>query len=218
MVAPDKPDLRQRLFDKLRTPWVDKTIAVAAALPFAHIFLAVTKRGALSVPLVVIMINHLIIITATVLRTSPVRITPNPWYWLLAFVATYGGLFVPALVAGKGVPLLPSAVSDVLSLLSLVVLLFARLSLGRSIGFVPAQRVIITGGAYRIVRHPIYTGIFLSFIAWTLRDYSPRVLAISLIGCSLFVLKSFIEERFLREDPEYRDYLTRVRWRWFPGI
>lgn len=216
MIDPKRGD-RRGLFDLLMTPSVDRTIAVVAVLPFALVMVAIIKRGDLNVPLAVVVINHLVIVATMVLRTSPVRITPNPWYWLLAFVATYGGLYAPAL-ARTGVALVPNVVTDTLSFLALAVLLCARLSLGRSIGFVPAQRIIVTGGAYRFVRHPIYTGIFISFLSWTLRVYSPRSVAVSLIWCSLFVVKSFIEERFLREDPEYADYLGRVRWRWFPGL
>jgi len=32
------------------------------------------------------------------------------------------------------------------------------------------------------------------------------------------VIKSFVEEGFLRADPQYTAYLQRVRWRWVPGI
>lgn len=210
--------LGQPLFDRLMLPWVDKTIAVVAATPFAFILYAIIKRGDLTIPLAVIVINHLVIIATMVFRTTPVRITPNPWYWLLAFTATYGGLFVPALAGRGGVALVPNVITDSLSILSLAVLLYARFSLGRNIGFVPAQRALVTRGAYGLVRHPIYTGIFISFLAWTLRVYSPLSVAISVVWCGLFVWKSFIEESFLREDPVYADYLTRVRWRWFPGL
>jgi hypothetical protein len=51
-----------------------------------------------------------------------------------------------------------------------------------------------------------------------LRQYSLRCVILALIFCGLFVLKSIIEEIFLREDQEYAAYLTRVRWRWFPGL
>jgi hypothetical protein len=34
----------------------------------------------------------------------------------------------------------------------------------------------------------------------------------------MFVVKSFIEEGFLRTDPQYAEYLLQVRWRWFPGL
>jgi protein-S-isoprenylcysteine O-methyltransferase Ste14 len=218
ILSPDQEEPAQPgLFGLLMTPWIDRTIAIIAALPFAYVMVAIIKRGELNIPLAVIVVNHLVIVATMVLRTAPVRVTPNPWYWLLAFVATYGGLYAPAL-ARTGTALVPNGVTDSLSLLALTVLLAARLSLGRSIGFVPAQRIIVTTGAYRFVRHPIYTGIFVSFLSWTLRSYSLRSVAISLIWCTLFIVKSFIEESFLREDPEYTEYLARVRWRWFPGL
>jgi len=37
-----------------------------------------------------------------------------------------------------------------------------------------------------------------------------------LIG--LFMLKSVIEERFLRDSKDYAGYLQRVRYRWIPGV
>jgi protein-S-isoprenylcysteine O-methyltransferase Ste14 len=96
--------------------------------------------------------------------------------------------------------------------------LAARVSLGRNIGFVPAQRELVTSYAYGIVRHPIYTGVFLSLTALVLRAWSPTNFILAAVPVALFVIKSFMEERFLGEDPAYRRYMDRVRFRWFPGI
>jgi protein-S-isoprenylcysteine O-methyltransferase Ste14 len=51
-----------------------------------------------------------------------------------------------------------------------------------------------------------------------LRGYSLRNLVLIVIGASLFVIKSFMEEEFLKQDPAYADYMRRVRRRWIPGI
>ena len=32
------------------------------------------------------------------------------------------------------------------------------------------------------------------------------------------MLKSFVEEWFLRDNPDYAAYLKRVRYRWIPGL
>ena len=207
----------QRFFDALTIPWVDKTIAVLAVLPFAYNLFRIMKSGQMNLSRASIVIQFSIIIITMVMRTTPVRVTPNPWYWLLAFGVTYFGLFV-AIFAERGTALLPDVVSNSISILALVVAVYARLSLGRSIGFVPAQRDIITRGAYRFVRHPIYTGLILSYVGFSLHMFSPRNVTMSLIVIGLIVLKSFIEEGFLREVPDYADYLDRVRWRWFPGL
>lgn len=217
MITDQQPGLRQRLFGALMIPWVDKTIAVLAVLPFAYELVRIAIRGEMNIPRASVAIQFLLVIATMVLRTAPVGITPNPWYWLLAFFASYWGLFTAAF-AQKGVALTPSVVTNSISILSLAVAVYARLSLGRNIGLVPAQRAIVMGGAYRFVRHPIYTGLFLSYLSFALRMYSPWNLTLALIVIGMFMVKSFIEEWFLREDPEYAKYLALVRWRWFPGL
>jgi protein-S-isoprenylcysteine O-methyltransferase Ste14 len=217
MSSNQRQNFWRRFFHSLTIPWVDKTVAVLAVLPFVCDLFLIMMRGEMNISRASIAILFLIIIITMVIRTAPVRITPNPWFWLLAFAVTYFGLFV-AVFAQKGTALVPRAVSDSVSILALIVAVFARLSLGRSIGFVPAQRDIITRGAYRFVRHPIYTGLILSYIGFSIRMFSPLNVTMSLFVIGLIVLKSFIEEGFLREVPDYADYLDRVKWRWFPGL
>lgn len=217
MSSDRQPGVRQRSFDALTIPWVDKTIAVLAVIPFIYHLHGVVTSGQMSLPRASVVTNALILIVTMLFRTPPVRVTPNPWYWLLAFVASYQGLVLAAF-GQQGVALVPKAVTDFLALLSLVVIVYARYSLGRSIGLVPAQRVIMTRGAYGFVRHPIYTAAFIGYLAFALLAHTPLNAAMVVVGAGLFVIKSFVEERFLREDPGYAEYLARVRWRWFPGL
>ncbi len=217
MIPDQQPGLRRRLFNTLMIPWVDKTIAVLAVAPFAYELVRMLMRGEMNIPRAVLATHFLVVIVTMVLRSAPVRVTPNPWYWGLAFVASYWGLVVAAF-GQRGIAIAPSLVTNAISILSILVVVYARFSLGRSIGLVPAQRVIITHGAYQFVRHPIYTGIFISYTSFMLRACSPVNVALALSGIGFFVVKSFIEEGFLREDPEYANYLARVRARWFPGL
>jgi protein-S-isoprenylcysteine O-methyltransferase Ste14 len=76
----------------------------------------------------------------------------------------------------------------------------------------------VTRGAYRLVRHPIYTALFVGLLAYILRAYSAVNLLLALVLMGLFMLKSVIEERFLRDSPDYAGYLQRVRYRWIPGV
>jgi hypothetical protein len=39
-----------------------------------------------------------------------------------------------------------------------------------------------------------------------------------IILTGLWIIKSFIEEGFLRSDPVYAEYMQRVKYRWFPRI
>jgi protein-S-isoprenylcysteine O-methyltransferase Ste14 len=107
-----------------------------------------------------------------VMRRPPKRVTPNPGYWLLAFVASYW-LSFSILLLQKVRPLAASLITDSLAVLGLLVVVWARLSLGRNIGLVPAQRELVQAGAYAYMRHPVYTGVLISHLAFVLRAYSP---------------------------------------------
>jgi protein-S-isoprenylcysteine O-methyltransferase Ste14 len=208
---------RSRFMEVLMTPWVDRAIAVIAITPNV-IELYHRYTGAnLTFVRAVAGIQTIILIITMVLRRSPVRVTPNPWYWLLAFVATYGIIAFYAF-AQPGRALVPVIIPSVLVLLSVALVIYARLSLGRSIGYVPADRGIITSGPYRFVRHPIYSGLYLTLFAFILRSYSALNLTLAVILVGLFLLKSVIEERFLRDNPQYAAYMQRVRYRWIPGV
>jgi protein-S-isoprenylcysteine O-methyltransferase Ste14 len=68
------------------------------------------------------------------------------------------------------------------------------------------------------MRHPIYTGIYLAYLALALQHFSVVNAWIFATGAVLFVIKSFVEEDFLRADAEYAHYMRRVRWRWVPYV
>jgi protein-S-isoprenylcysteine O-methyltransferase Ste14 len=206
-----------RFMDMLYVPWVDKTIAVIAVTPNMYALYSRYTDNNLNFVRAVASIQIFILIITMVIRRTPVRVTPNPWFWLLTFVATYG-MFVFGTFGQTGVPLVPTIIPNILVITSAAIAIYARLSLGRSIGFVPADRGIVTRGAYAHVRHPIYTALFLSVVALTLRSYTPLNTAAAVVIVVLFVIKSIVEERFLSEDKAYAEYMQKVRWRWVPGV
>jgi len=218
--VPAAPTVQRETLDPwsvLTDPVVDRAIAVVASLPFAYLgYYRLVVQGA-DLPRVAMTINFALLIVTMAARRPPARITPKPLYWATAFLATYWailtlGLFEP------GTAIAPVLLTHGLAIASLAVALFARLSLGRNIGFVPAQRELVSSGAYAFVRHPIYSGVFLSMLGVLLRSYSARNLLILAIGAGLFVVKSFMEESFLKEDPCYARYMTIVRSRWIPFV
>jgi len=201
----------------LTKPWVDKALAAVAMAPFIYSVAVNYNNLHLNTPSVLWLADMLIIISTTLFRKAPVRVTPNPWFWALAFVATYWG-FLTWGMQNEGRPVAPALLFNAVAVLGTAIELWGRFSLGRSIGFVPAQRDIVVHGAYRFVRHPIYTGLFLGLLADCLAGWSPRNLLINGLMVFLFVIKSLVEESFLKNDPAYAAYLQRVRWHWFPGV
>jgi len=92
------------------------------------------------------------------------------------------------------------------------------LSLRRSFAIVPANRGIQVDGMYRFVRHPLYSAELLLLLGVALANPSVLNWTIWIIECGLQCARARAEERFLSDDPEYRTYLERVRYRLVPGL
>lgn len=201
----------------LGRPWVDRIIALAAALPFLQVLYYNLSTTDLTIPRAALLLQLTLLVVTMLIRRPPVRVTTNPVYWLVAFVGSYYG-FLTVSVNTLGRALVPALLTDGLSLLSVLADGYARVSLGRNIGFVPAQRQLVMTGPYRVVRHPIYSALFLAETCVILENFSAVNLVLSLVFLALFVIKTLMEERFLAHDPAYAEYMRRVRWRWIPRV
>lgn len=219
IVAPaTAPNLSSNLLRVLSLPWLDRTIAAIACVPLVYLAWYRYEHWHHGLPLLMSALGTLILVTTMVIRRPPKRVTPNPWFWLLAFVATYWQILVLGLLQ-QGHPLLANWMTDAIAILGLLMVIWARLSLGRNIGFVPAQRELVNRGAYAYMRHPVYTGGLLSSLAFALRAYSPRNALLLGLGVFWFIpVKSMVEENFLRADPQYAAYMKKVRARWIPFV
>ncbi len=71
--------------------------------------------------------------------------------------------------------------------------------------------VLVRGGVYSRVRHPLYASVILMSIGWALLWRSGLSLAAASALVPFFYAKARREERWLRERyPAYADYSTRV--------
>jgi protein-S-isoprenylcysteine O-methyltransferase Ste14 len=74
------------------------------------------------------------------------------------------------------------------------------------------------GGAYGRVRPPIYGGLILIALGWSLIS-SALALVVTVALMLVLEMKSRLEESMLGQRfPEYDAYRQRVRWRFVPGI
>jgi len=97
-------------------------------------------------------------------------------------------------------------------------LIVALSSLGRSFGVVAANRGLKTGGAYRLVRHPIYLAHAIIAAGFIMGNFWWVNIAIFATAITFQVLRIRAEERVLSESSDYASYKARVRWRLVPGL
>ena len=94
----------------LSNPYLDRAIAVVATLPFLWLAYYRYQGMKLGLPLLSFSSGVLILFVTMIFRRPPTRVTPNPVYWLLAFVATYWPVVTVGLIE-KGSPVAPDWVT-----------------------------------------------------------------------------------------------------------
>lgn len=134
-------------------------------------------------------------------------------------VGAAGLLFGPALA---GAPRFAASVAGGALILAGAALGFLGIrDLDRSISPLPRPRdtaVLIQDGVYRRLRHPIYAGVILLALGWSLLMASLVALGLALALALLLDLKARREEVWLRgRYPGYAEYAAQTK-RFVPGI
>lgn len=142
------------------------------------------------------------------------------WYVVIQMV-----LFVVVLFAPRATAVFPLwserwqtvclAVGLVIGLLGGGLIVLGIFSLGNNLTAVPRPKsdsTLVETGAYRVVRHPIYSGIILGAFGWAILQRSTLVLIYALVLFLFFDIKSRREEQWLSEKfSNYKSYQSRVK-------
>ncbi len=161
-----------------------------------------------------LLVSESTVLILTILRKRTTNISARADDWFLAFAVTLLPIFVSPAVTLS--PLIYLAFPLVLS--GIAWQIYAKVVLGTRFGVVPANRGICARGPYRIVRHPIYFGYMLSHIGFLLATLSWWNLGCYVVLYCLMIPRILAEERLLRQDQEYRDYMGKVRYRLLPFV
>ena len=135
--------------------------------------------------------------------------------WLLAFGGTFAGVLFRPVGAH---PQWGLTAGLVVQLVGLAICVTSFLALGRSFGFVAADRGLVRRGPYAVVRHPVYASYFLLQFGYLLQSISLRNALVMLIASGCNVGRALAEDRVLATNKDYDAYRAQVRWRMIPGV
>lgn len=154
------------------------------------------------------------LVVAFILIRRPGAMATAPYPLAVAFIGTA----LPLLIRPTDVALAPAVLTAPLMVAGLLVSVAAKLALNRSFGLVAANRGVKQGGPYRLVRHPMYLGYFMTQVGFLLSEFSWQNCAIYLAAWLFQVLRILAEESFLAQDAAYREFMQRVPRRIVPGF
>jgi protein-S-isoprenylcysteine O-methyltransferase Ste14 len=177
-----------------------------------RMLLAYSETGA--VGYLLIMVSETLVFCFILARRTTNKISLRPADWLFAMAGTILPLFI---VAG-GEPLVPGSITITLMLGGMAINFWAKLSLRRSIGAVAANRGVKTNGPYRLVRHPMYLGYWVTQVGFLLFNPTLWNFAIWTAASTFQVFRILAEERILSVDLNYQKYAATVRYRLIPGV
>lgn len=161
------------------------------------------------------LFSEALVVVLTIFRRRAQTIDRSPVAALLTAVSLLG----PPLVWPSDVPpLVPDALTALVSTIGVVIVIAGKITIGRSFGLIPANRGVVATGPYSIVRHPIYAGYLLTHAATLALFPSVWNVAIIIIADTALVFRALAEERVLSADSDYQSYCGRVAWHLLPGV
>lgn len=118
-------------------------------------------------------------------------------------------------------PVYLKATSIIITILGVMILALSILQLNKNLSPFPTPKSnseLITTGLYKHIRHPIYTGILVMFLGYSVYSTSVFKLLVTLLLFILFIIKSTYEEKKLcLKFDAYRTY-SKATGRFFPKL
>ncbi len=165
------------------------------------------------ISVLILAIFNTALVFISILRRPPTKISFSKFDII---ISTLGSFFGFLLIAGE----IQSEILffQILGILGLLISLTGLFFLNKSFGFLPADRGVITNGIYRFIRHPIYTGYFISIFCFVAQNYTLWNVGVFIFFVIFETTRLLREEKLLKQNPEYLEYTKKVRWRILPYI
>lgn len=204
----------QRAVDVL----VEVTSRVCAALMlsiFSYMAIVHWRADPGRITLLLLMVSECGTLGLSLFTRVPARRDWTPFAYFCSMGASY---YFLAVQLGPGIRIVPEWAGATLQIAGLCWQIFAKASLRRSFGLLPANRGVVSTGAYRFIRHPMYLGYFIADIGFLFTNFGIQNMIVYAVQFALQAGRIKREERLLNVDPLYRAYAGKVRYRVLPGL
>ena len=162
-----------------------------------------------------LLTSELLVVVLTVVRRHATSVDRRSWSRVVAGVSIVGPFLLrPVGAAG----MVEESMVLAGSVVGLVFVIAGKLSLGRSLGLLPANRGVVSSGVYRLVRHPMYLGYLLIHSAFLLGHVSTWNVVVLVVADLGLLARVGLEERTLSADLAYQRYRETVPWRFVPEV
>jgi protein-S-isoprenylcysteine O-methyltransferase Ste14 len=209
-IAPTQP-IDKHLIADIALRAVTAVVFAEFAISAISHWLATPTR----VTLVLLVVANCFTTALVLFARTPTRRDWRPLTLLMSLGGSYAFLFYNL---NGGIKIVPEAVGALLQMGGIAWQLFAKISLKRSFGILPANRGVVSRGAYRFVRHPMYLGYLLTDVGFLLTNFSLINLSVHVTQVAFQIGRIVREEKMLETDVAYRCYRNTVRYRLIPLV
>jgi len=160
--------------------------------------------------------QNIVLTTVVLIRKPQKSMDKNIFNQIIATVAFFSGaLFMGQPVTSAGILL---KASTVITIAANFFGILTLLNLGRSFGILIAVRRIKTKGLYGIIRHPMYGTDILLRIGYITSHLTAFSIVAFILTTACYIYRAILEEKFLSQQPEYQEYMKKVKYRFIPYI
>ncbi len=162
------------------------------------------------------IISNMVIVTLFLIRKPYKKFNTNIFDQVIALVAFCSGAALMGSPPTGG----PTAllISDAVIVTANILGTFTLLNLGKSFGIFIAYRELKCNGLYRIIRHPMYFTDILLRVGYIISHFKAVSILIFIASTGCYVYRAILEERFLANQPEYAEYMEKVKYRFIPYV
>ncbi|MDB5988908.1 MAG: isoprenylcysteine carboxyl methyltransferase [Herbaspirillum sp.] len=190
---------------------------ITAAVLFLFVFGTVQQylKDMSRITLIFFIFANILTVGLAIFSRIPLERDWNPFSLMIALFGTF---YFAAFNIKPGMQLVPEYCAAGLQIVGVLIQIYAKLSLRRSFGLLPANRGVVVFGPYRFIRHPMYVGYFVTDIGFLLANFGLQNVFLVLMQWAVQVVRITQEERLLSRDEAYRHYMSRVRYRLIAGV